>query len=808
MSAERLVVVGNGMVGARVVEEILTRDRDRFQVTMFGDEPFGNYNRILLSNVLNGTQQERDIFMNPLEWYEKNGIRLHAGARVSAIDRSRRTVTSMTGIQAEYDHLIFATGSRPFIPPMRGTEKAGFFLFRTLDDCRLMAEYAKGCRKAAVIGGGLLGLEAARGLLTHGVEVTVIEVAPHLMVQQLDAAGGAILRKTMEGMGISVLLEKRTEEVLGEGRVTGLRFADGEVLETDMLVVSCGIRANSELARDCGLPVERGIVVDDQLRTADPRVFAVGECAQHRGMTYGLVAPLYEQAQVLADVLTGVSPHSLYLGSKLSTKLKVMGVDLVSMGRVGDLQPGDEVVQYAEPEEGVYKKLIVRDGRLVAGCLLGNTDHAGTLLDLFNRDAEVPKKRSQLLFPGESAGGGVKDLPNDVQICSCHQVAKGKILEAIGTGRCSLGTIAGCTKAGTGCGGCKPLVQELIDAYASNVTPDPRDSWYVPGVPYAKPDLVREIRKRGLKSVSAVFRELANGEEEPASKMGLASLLKQLWNDEYEDERDARFINDRVHANIQNDGTFSVIPRMYGGITSPAELRRIADVAERYQARMVKVTGGQRIDILGVKKEDLPAIWKDLGMPSGHAYTKAFRTCKTCVGSEFCRYGVNDSTTLGIAIEKRFQGIEFPHKVKLAVSGCPRNCAESTCKDVGVVAVDDGWELYVGGAAGSRVRMGDVLCRVETADLVLRMIGRFMQYYREHGKWMERSHAFVERVGIERLRELLVEDREGICARLDGEIQEAVDAYVDPWEEADQPYHPNQFRSELIPVESLALAGK
>jgi nitrite reductase (NADH) large subunit len=795
------------MVGAKVVEEILARDRQRFRITMFGDEPYGAYNRILLSNVLNGSQSEREIFMNPLEWYEKNDITLHAGVRALRIDRERQVVIGSDGREERYDHLILATGSRPFVPPMEGADKEGVFLFRTVDDCREIAQYARNCERAVVIGGGLLGLEAARGLQTHNVPVTIVEVAPHLMIQQLDPTGGAILRNTLEGMGISVALEKMTARILGNGHVTGLEFKDGETLDTDMVVVSCGIRPNSEIARECGLPVERAVVVNDQLRTADPRIFAVGECAQHRGQVYGLVAPLYEQAQVLADVLTGVSPHSLYLGSKLATKLKVMGVDLFSMGRVGDIREGDEVVSFSEPSEGVYKKLVIRDERVVAGCLLGNTDNSGVLLDLFNRDAEAPKRRSSLLFPGDSDAPSVKDLPNSVLICSCHQVPKGKLLEQIGKGRCSLSTLAACTKAGTGCGGCKPLVQDLLDAYATNVPPDPRDNWYVPGVPFSKPELVREVRARGLKSVSAVFRELAGGEEDAASKMGLASLLKSVWNEEYIDERDARYINDRVHANIQKDATFSVIPRIYGGITTPDQLRRIADAAEKYNAKMVKITGGQRIDLLGVKKEDLPAIWKDLGMPSGHAYTKAFRTCKTCVGTEFCRFGVGDSTSLGVAAEQRFQGIEFPHKVKLAASGCPRNCAESTVKDIGYVAVDDGWEIYVGGAAGSRVRAGDLLCKVKTQDEVMLYTGRFMQYYREHGKWMERTAAFVERLGIENLREILVEDSEGIGAWLDEEIQKAVDAYVDPWTEAEKPYHPAQFAAELIPVESLAVAG-
>lgn len=805
---ERLVVVGNGMVGAKTVEEILARDRGRFQIVMFGDEPYGCYNRILLSNVLNGSQQAREAFTHPIEWYRRNGITLHAGVRVTELDRRRRLVRGDDGVTEVYDRLVLATGSRPFVPPLEGQGTPGVFLFRTLDDCDAIAEYARRSRHAVVLGGGLLGLEAARGLLTHGVRVTVVEVAPHLMAQQLDAEGGALLRTTMEEMGVAVTVRRRAVAVLGDEGVTGLRFEDGEVLPADMVVISCGIRPNVELARDCGLEVDRAILVDDQLRTSDPEVFAVGECAQHRGVVYGLVAPLYEQAQVTADVLTGVSPNSLYLGSRPATKLKVMGVELVSLGSASDVQPGDEVLCYSEPARGIYKKLVLRDGRLAGGCLLGDTTNAGFLIDRFQRGAEAPERRSELLFPtGDAGGEDLRSVPNEALICSCHQVTKGRLLEAIGGGRCSISTLSACTKAGTGCGGCKPLLGELLEAYAGNTAPDPRDSWYVPGVPFSKPDLVREIRARGLRSVSAVFRELAGGEEDPASKAGLASLLRQLWNDAYEDERDARFINDRVHANIQRDGTFSVVPRIYGGITSPAELRRIADVAERYAVPMVKITGGQRIDLLGVRKEDLPAVWRDLGMPSGHAYTKAFRTCKTCVGTEFCRFGVGDSTALGVALERRFQGIEFPHKVKLAATGCPRNCAEATVKDIGFVAVDDGWEVYVGGAAGSRVRAGDLLCKVRTQEEVLRTAGRFMQYYREHGKWLERTPAFVERIGIDELRRVIVDDGDGIAADLDAGIQAAVDAYADPWREAERPIHPAQFATELIPLASLATAN-
>ena len=801
----RLVVIGNGMAGARAVEDVLAIAPDRFAVTMFGDEPYGNYNRILLSNVLNGTQDPKEIFLNPLDWYYANEVRLHAGRRVTRVDREARVVYAGDHLAEPYDQLIFATGSKPFVPPIHGADKPGVFVFRTLDHCRRIAEYAKGCKRAVVIGGGLLGLEAARGLLTHDLAVSVVEVGPFPMGVQLDAHGGALLQKTIEGLGIEVFCSASVTHVLGGDRVTGVRLLDDRKLPADLIVISAGIRANLELARDCGLPCERGILVDDQLRTDDPRVFAVGECAEHRGQVYGLVAPLWEQTKVLADVLTGRDTTKTYPGSKIATKLKVLGVELVSMGRVSDVRDGDEVVQYVEPSRGVYKKIIVRDGTVAAACMLGETDTADSLMRLFMADGPVPPRRADLLFGvlGESAEASLADLPDTHQVCDCNGVSKGAVCDAIRAGKCTVGAVGKATRAGTGCGSCKKLVKGLIEAVAGAVKADPSEAWYVPAVPLDKPTLVSEVRRRGLKRVSDVLRELGTGEDEK-SKNGLASLLKSLWNDRYVDERDARFINDRVHANIQKDGTFSVVPRIYGGVTSADDLIRIGEVARKYDVPMVKFTGGQRIDLLGVKKDDLPRVWADLGMPSGYAYTKAFRTCKTCVGSEFCRYGTNDSTALGIAIEKQYQGIEFPAKVKLAVSGCPRNCAESTVKDIGVIATEGGeWEVSVGGAAGASVRKTDVLCRVKTQEEALRVIGRFMQYYRENARWLERTYDFVPRVGIERIRAIVVDDAEGICDRLDREIQASIDSYVDPWLEREAPAFAGQFegaRSVPLPV--------
>ncbi len=822
MTRERLVVIGNGMAGARFVEEVLARGGGSlFDIVMFGDEPYGNYNRILLSSVLSGTHDPKDIFINPLAWYVQNKVKLHAGVRVAEIDRVAKKIYGDQGIVEEYDKLVIATGSKPFVPPMEGLSsdtggfKDGVFVFRTLEDCDQIINYAGNVRKAAVIGGGLLGLEAARGLLNQGLEVHVVHLMSHLMEVQLDKQAGAVLNGTLEKMGVHVHLEKATTAILGNGHVTGLAFKDGSTLDCDMVVISAGIRPNVELAKQSGITVERGIVIDDDLScSGDPDIYAIGECAQHRGQVYGLVAPLWEQAQVLADRLTGSNSLSTYRGSKVSTKLKVMGVELAVMGDKEPASDADEVVTYVEPSRGLYKKLIIRDGQLKGAILLGDGMGAPSLLQAFDRAAELPDNRAELLFQINNNDNPLTlaYVPNSAQICNCNGVTKGKILEAIQAGHRSFKSLCDATRAGTGCGSCKPQVQGILEMACDGlVVEDPAVHYYVPGVSLAKPELIEAIKAQNLRSVSAVFNALAGGKEDVGSKVGLSSLLKTIWGIDYVDERDARFINDRVHANIQKDATFSVIPRIYGGVTSAAELRRIADVADKYNVPMVKITGGQRIDLLGIPKEKLPDVWKDLGMPSGHAYTKSFRTCKTCVGSEFCRYGVGDSTTLGIQIERRFQGIESPHKMKLATAGCPRNCSEATTKDLGAVAIEGGkWEIYIGGAAGSRVRKGDVLCVVDSHDEVLKYMGRFMQYYREHGKYLERTYDFVERLGIEKIKRLLIDDEERICERLDKDIQAAVDAYVDPWLEASSPVHPAQFTTivnALVYQEPQSLAG-
>jgi len=802
---ERLVVIGNGMAGARTVEEILERGGgERFAITVFGDEPHGNYNRISLSNVLAGSEDPRDIFLNPLGWYEEHGVALHAGLRVVRVDPHARVAVSEDGARHPYDVLVIATGSRPHIPPIDGLRddagelKAGVFGFRTLEDCDRMLAWAEEARRAAVVGGGLLGLEAARGLKERGLDVEVVHRPSRLMNLQLDEHAAELLRASVERLGIGVRLNASTVQALGDGRVTGLRLADGAEVACDMVVVAAGIRPNVDLAVQAGLTVERGIVVDDAMRCVDDeRIFAVGECAQHRGELYGLVAPLWEQAAVIADRLARRDEHAVYRGSKLATKLKVSGVELATMGQPGPEHPDDEVVRFWEPKRGVYKAAVVRDGKLVGATVLGDTSRVPFLMQAFDRGTALPEERVQLLFdlagPPEQVGAAA--LPDDAQVCNCNGVSKGQITACVQAGCRTLREVMAGTRAGQGCGSCKGQVAELVAlAAGGELEADPAADWYVPCIPMTKPELLEAVRSRGLRSVSAVLAELADGDGDPRVKPALASLLRMAWAGDYEDERDARFVNDRVHANIQNDGTFSVVPRMAGGVTTPDELRRIADVADTYAIPMVKVTGGQRIDLLGVRKEDLPNIWRDLGMPSGHAYGKSFRTVKTCVGTDFCRFGLGDSTGLGIAVEERYRGLESPAKLKLAVAGCPRNCSEAMVKDVGLVAVEGGrWEVYVGGAAGAHVRKGDVLCTVDTHDDAVRIVGRFMQFYRENARWLERTYAFMERVGLDAVRAAVVDAPPEEAARLDAAVEEAVAAYRDPWLEGAQPATPNQF---------------
>jgi nitrite reductase (NADH) large subunit len=614
----RLVVVGNGMAGARFVEEVLDRGGEQFRITVFGEEPHGNYNRIMLSPVLAGEEHEDDIVLNSHDWYADNGVDLRAGVRVERIDTAAKLVLADDGTATPYDHLVLATGSSSFVPPVRGVRRddgsllPGVFGFRTIDDTRAMIDAAGTHHRAVVVGGGLLGLEAARALQTYGMTVDLVDAAPHLMSAQCDADAGAIIRAGVEALGITVHLSTLTGEVLGPDRVRGVVLSDGRNLEADMLVLAAGIRPNTDVAVLSGLDVERAIVVDDQLRTDDPDVYAIGECAQHRGTVYGLVAPAWEHARVLADVLTGTDPTAEYHGSRLATKLKVAGVDVATMGVKTPERPEDEFLVISEPKRGVHLSVVIRDDRLAGATLIGDTRKVAYLTQAFDRGSPLPEERIRLLvdLSDGAAEVGVAEMPGESQVCNCNGVTKQTLCDTVRDGCSSVGAVMDRTRAGKGCGSCKSLVKQIVEwATDGAVTEDASAGWYVPGVPLAKPELMTAIREQGLRSVSAVFAALApGGAEDAKSKMGLTSLLRMMWGADFVDERDARFINDRVHANIQRDGTFSVVPQIKGGVTTPAELRRIADVAEKYEVPMVKITGGQRIDLLGVRKEDLPGM--------------------------------------------------------------------------------------------------------------------------------------------------------------------------------------------------------
>jgi nitrite reductase (NADH) large subunit len=795
---ERLVVVGNGMAGMGCLEHILKYDPP-FHVTVFGDETHVNYNRVLLSSVLAGEKADDEIVLNTREWYEKHGIDLRVGVRITDVDPIGRTVTGDDGSRTSYDKLLLATGSTAWFPPVEGLDLDGVFAFRTLDDTRELLRRAGPGVRAVVIGGGLLGLEAARGLQVQGCDVVVVHLGATLMERQLDPVGGRYLLEKVKALGVRVLLERKTAAILGDGAVTGVRFGDGSEIEADLVVVAAGIRPNVELGQRAGLRVNRGIVVNDHLETSAPEIFAVGECVEHNGTCYGLIAPLLEQAKVLAATITGRKGPT-YAGTLQAAKLKIAGVDVFSAGEWTDA-PDHEPVHYEDRGIGVYKKVVVRGGRLAGVILVGDTSDSHRYMDWMRTDADITGQRRHLLFPPPSADAGhdVAQMAETATICGCVGVTKSAIITAIHErGVNTLSQLKETTRACTGCGSCTKLCQDLLRAVAPEFEEDAKKVM-CGCVPFSEDKLREILRSQRLRSVQEVLEIYGNGRGCEVCKPALSYMLDMLWCGDHEEDRSARYINDRVHANIQKDGTFSVIPRIRGGVTNPAELRRIADVAEKYDVRMVKITGSQRIDLLGVKKADLPLVWADLGMPSGQAYTKGVRMVKTCVGTEFCRFGTQDSTAAGIEMERRFEHLFTPHKVKMATVGCPRNCAEATVKDIGLIGQEGGWQVVVGGAAGKSVRKADLLTTVETTEQALEASILFFQYYRENANYLERTYDFVERTGIEKVRKDTVYAPEPVRAALLDRFHKSKARSHDAWEEGATPLHPTQF----LPVEPV-----
>jgi nitrite reductase (NADH) large subunit len=792
MEKMKLVVVGNGMAGMRVVEELLKIAPDMYDITVFGDEPYPNYNRIMLSPVLANEQTIDDIILNTREWYAENQITLHTCARVNKIDRNNRVVYAEDGTSAPYDRLLLATGSKPFMLPIPGADLAGVLGYRDIKDTNAMIEAAKQYKHAVVIGGGLLGLEAGNGLKIQGMEVTVVHKNEWLLERQLDKTAGKMLQKSLEEKGLKFLLNKDTEQLIGkDGRVTAVRFKDGQEIPADLVVMAVGIRPNFALAESAGIHCNRGIVVNDTMQTYDPRVYAVGECVNHRGISYGLVAPLFEMAKVCATHLANFG-IGLYKGSVTSTKLKVTGIDLFS---AGDFSGGDdtEEILLHDAVGGVYKKLVIKDDTIIGSVLYGDTTDGSWYFQMLRDKKPIHEIRDHLMFGQDSLGNTghqgqdkASAMTDEMEVCGCNGVCKGTIVKAIKEkGLFTIDDVKKQTKAGSSCGSCTGLVEQILASTLGGGYAPPSTSKAVCGcTDYSHEQVREEIRKNKYLNISAAMKGMSwktpNGCA--TCRPALNYYLISTWPHEAKDDPQSRFINERVHANIQKDGTYSVIPRMYGGVTSSDQLRKIADVADKYKVPMVKVTGGQRIDLLGVKKEDLTSMWADLDMPSGYAYGKSIRTVKTCVGSEFCRFGTQNSTQMGIDIEKAFDHMWAPHKVKFAVSGCPRNCAESGIKDVGVIGVDSGWEIYVGGNGGIKTEVAQFLCKVKTAEEVLEYSGAFIQIYREEARYLDRTVHWIERVGLDYVKKRILEDAEGRKAAYE-RLLYALQGSVDPWAE-------------------------
>ncbi|KMK68010.1 nitrite reductase large subunit NirB [Puniceibacterium sp. IMCC21224] len=802
---KKLIVIGAGMATGRALEHLFEADPDAYEVTLFNAEPRGNYNRIMLTPVLSGEKTYEEIVTHDAAWYESHGVTCRFGEKIAAVDRDRKVVVTEGGEELAYDKLLFGTGSNPFIIPMPGHDLDGVIAYRDLDDTNRMID-AGGApgSKAVVIGGGLLGLEAAAGLRMRGMDVTVVHIMGHLMDRQLDEAAGYLLRKALVDRGINICCSANSKQILGEdGHVRALELADGTELPCSLLVMAVGIRPSVALGQASGLAVGKGIHVDDQMVTSDPDVLAVGECVEHNGAIFGLVAPLYDQAKVVAATL--LDQEAVFTPKEVSTKLKVTGCDLFSAGDFAEGEGREDIV-FRDPARGVYKRLVLENDRVIGAVMYGDTADGGWFHGLIKDGSDVSDMRDTLIFGPSFQGGAQMDplqavaaLPPEAEICGCNGVCKGQIVTAIAGGAQDLGAVRAQTKASGSCGTCTGLVEQVLAVTLGDDFVIPAAQPICGCTDFTHEDVRLLIKTKELKSQPAVWQEL--GWKSPdgchVCRPALNFYLLADWPLEYKDDLQSRFINERKHANIQKDGTFSVMPRMWGGITNPQELRAIADAADKYNVPTVKVTGGQRIDLLGVKSEDLPAIWADLnkaGMVSGHAYSKGLRTVKTCVGTDHCRFGTQDSTGLGIKLEKALWGSWTPHKVKLGVSGCPRNCAEATCKDVGVICVDSGYEVSVGGAAGMDLKETQPLAKAVTEQEAIDMTIAFVQLYRENAKYLDRPYKWIAKVGLDWVRDRVVADLEGRQGLIDRfAISQSV-YQKDPWAEhiaeRAEVYHP------------------
>lgn len=794
---KRIVVIGNGMVGYKFCEKLLAKAKkdQEFTLTVFGEEPRVAYDRVHLSAYFAGKTAE-DLTLAAPEWYHENEIELYLSDPVVDIDREAQLVRSHHGIVVYYDYLVMATGSGAFVPSIPGVEKDGVFVYRTIEDLELIQSFAKRAKKGAVLGGGLLGLEAAKALLDLGLKEThVVEFAPRLMPRQIDEAGSKMLQSQLENLGLQIHLAKSTQEIVGGDYISGMQFADNSLLEVDMLVISAGIRPRDELAKIAGLETHPrgGIVVDNHLRTSDPAIFAIGECALAHHMIYGLIAPGYEMAEVVVTTLMGGSKE--FLPFDMSTKLKLIGTDVASFGDAFIEEPACKTIRYENKAKGIYKRInISADGKsLLGGILVGDAEQYNILLQTCKNKTVLPPDSEDLILGSRGGEGttlaGVMSFPDDALICSCEAVTKGMICHEVAeNGHTTMDAIKKCCKAGTGCGGCVPLVKDLIQGvlkekgvYIRNVICEHFD--------HSRQELLDLVKMEGLKTYNSVLNHFGKGDGCEVCKPLVASVLASLWNENIlkDDRATVQDSNDRFLANIQKGGTYSVVPRIPGGEITPQKLIVIGQVAQKY-GMYTKITGGQRIDLFGAHLGDLPDIWEELinaGFESGHAYGKSLRTVKSCVGSTWCRFGVQDSVSFAIEVEDRYKGLRSPHKLKSAVSGCIRECAEAQSKDFGIIATEKGWNLYVCGNGGSKPQHAQLLATDVDKETCLRLIDRFLMFYIKTADPLTRTATWLNKMegGMSYLKAVVVDDSLGIAENLEREMQALIDVYQCEWKE-------------------------
>ncbi|OIJ13902.1 nitrite reductase large subunit [Anaerobacillus alkalilacustris] len=760
MMRKKLLVVGNGMAGVRSVEEIIKNNSDAFDITIFGKELHVNYNRILLSTVLQGDTTIEDIIINDQNWYEKNNIELFTNETVVKIDKEKKMIKTDQNREVGYDKLILATGSSPFMLPIPGAKKEGVIPFRTIEDCQKMIEYSKRYKKAVVIGGGLLGLEAARGLLNLGMTVHVVHLAPFLMERQLDETAAHLLQKELESQGMNFLLEKMTEEIIGDHHVQGLRFKDGTEIEAELVVMAVGVTPNIQLAKESGIETNRAIIVNDFLQTNIPDIYAVGECVEHRGMVYGLVKPLYEQGKVLAKSVCQNETEG-YKGSVLSTQLKISGVDLFSVGQLNEDDTTKTIKVYDELE-GIYKKIIFKGNKMIGAVMFGDTSDGSRILDMIIKQKDITDLENVQMFqPPNMTETQVEAMDSSNIICQCNSVSKGKIIEACQkNGITTIDEVKKCTKASGSCGSCKPLVQDLL-----NYIQSPDFDEVIEKIPFcgctslSEDEVVHQIQVQNLVSIEEVVKALDWKSESGCStcRPALNYYLAMIYPT-YVKKQDSLFLNENMNATLQSDGTFSVIPQMYGGVTDAKELRKIADVVEKYNIPSVTLTSGQRISLNGVKKEYLRDIWSDLDMRLCSRNEHTVQPVRTCMGENVCKCDKEVAIDLAIRIERSMEFIQTPNRVNMSISGCIHNGAEATTKDVGVVRIDRGWEIYVGGNSGRNVKAGNLLCVTENEEEVIKLISAFIQYYRETANYLETTGEWLDRIGLIHVREVLFDE--------------------------------------------------